>query len=168
MKNTIIEPSTIQTIKRFRWRQVLIIVGVLATLRLLTIFAFRSGNVNWLRYFNKQITNRLALTPAGRRVYAVVHHVGRRSGKAYTTPTIIAPMTDGFVIPIAYGKHSDWLQNVLVAKQCTIDWHNQTYVVKKPEIVGATIALPAFPKQWQKLLRLYGINQFLYLKQFPE
>ena len=168
MKDTATSQTPVQIIKRFPWRGILIIVGVLATLRVMTILAFRSGNVDWLRHFNKQVTNRLAITPAGRRVYAVVHHVGRRSGKAYTTPTIIAPVTGGFVIPIAYGKHSDWLQNVLAAKQCTIDWQDQTYVVKKPEIVGETMALSAFPKQWQKLLRLYGVNQFLYLKQFSK
>ncbi len=48
----------------------------------------RGTLLEWVRRFNKAIFNRLILTFAGRHVYAVVHHVGRRSGHAYTTPVV--------------------------------------------------------------------------------
>jgi len=34
------------------------------------------------------------------RLYGVVHHRGRRSGRTYTTPVVVRPTADGFVIPL--------------------------------------------------------------------
>ncbi len=62
----------------------------------------RGTLLEWVRRFNKAIFNRLILTFAGRHVYAVVHHVGRRSGHAYTTPVVAVPIADGFIIPLTF------------------------------------------------------------------
>jgi hypothetical protein len=54
-----------------------------------------------------RVLNPLILTVAGRRhmaLAAVVHHRGRRSGRAYATPVGAGPTTDGFVIPLTFGE----------------------------------------------------------------
>jgi deazaflavin-dependent oxidoreductase (nitroreductase family) len=151
------------------WRRILAVIGVLVALRLTLIVAFRRGwfIVDWLRHFNKYVTNRLAMTPAGRRIYAVVHHIGRHSGRAYSTPVIMGAIADDFVIPIAYGTNADWCRNVRAAGRCTIEWQGNTYPVSAPELVEAEVALPAFPPLWRRLLRLYGVRHFLRLRRVP-
>ena len=54
----------------------------------------------WLRHFNRKVTNPIMMTFAGRRLYTVVKHVGRRSKRTYQTPVLGQPTMDGFVIPL--------------------------------------------------------------------
>jgi hypothetical protein len=67
----------------------------------------------WLRHVNRDIFNRLTLTFAGRHVYAVMHHVGRRTGHLYTTPVVALPIADGFMMPLLFGADTDWCRNLL-------------------------------------------------------
>ncbi len=151
-----------------RWRKVLAVLGVLLVLRAASVIAFRQGwIVDPLRRFNKRVTNRLALTPLGRRVYAVVHHVGRRSGHQYLTPVIVEPTNDGFLIPLPYGPHTDWRQNVLAVGGCTLEWHGRAYALTNPTVVTAAEALSAFHQPWRFSLRLYGVKEFLRLRYAP-
>ena len=41
---------------------------------------------------------------------SVVHHVGRTSGRSYSTPVGAVPIDDGFVIALPYGLSADWLK----------------------------------------------------------
>jgi deazaflavin-dependent oxidoreductase (nitroreductase family) len=115
----------------------------------------------WLRHVNKASFNRLTLTFAGGHVFAVVHHVGRRSGRAYTTPVIAWPIADGFVMPLPYGDDTDWCRNVLAAGQGTIDWHGRTYTVTWPEVVDAATAQPLLPTWARWLLQVFPVRHFL-------
>jgi deazaflavin-dependent oxidoreductase (nitroreductase family) len=119
----------------------------------------------WLRQVHKASFSRLTLALAGRHVFAVVHHVGRRSGHAYTTPVIGWPIADGFIIPLPYGADTDWCRNVLAAGQGTIEWHGRTYPVSRPEVVGATTALPLLPTWARWPLRALRMRQFLKVDQ---
>lgn len=75
----------------------------------------------WLARFNKIVTNRIARTHAGWAPgMAVVHHVGRTSGKAYRTPVLIFRDGDDEVIELTYGSGSDWVRNVLAAGECDL------------------------------------------------
>src|ERR1051326_9185889 len=63
----------------------------------------------------------LSLARSGRvPMVAVIHHRGRRSGRAYTTPLAARKTKDGFVIPLTFGKQVDWFRNVQAAGGCTI------------------------------------------------
>src|SRR5689334_13417722 len=49
-----------------------------------------------------RVINPLVLLLAGTRflpLYGVVAHQGRRSGKAYRTPVVVRPTSDGFIVP---------------------------------------------------------------------
>ncbi len=119
-----------------------------------------------IRQFNKWFYNPLMLTFAGRRVYAVVKHVGRRSGQPYATPVFAEETEDGFIIPLPYGE-TDWLRNVLAAGECTIRWRSVNYRVGHPVILDADEALPAFPLAARATLRLVGIKHYLSLSWLP-
>src|SRR5689334_5855999 len=57
---------------------------------------------NRIRTFNKHITNPLLhrFASCSRGPFAVIRHVGRRSGKPYETTIMFWPMGDGFVIAL--------------------------------------------------------------------
>ncbi len=113
----------------------------------------RESFMDRLRYFNKHVTNPIMKTFAGRRVYAIVHHAGRFSGKCYTTPVLAMPVQDGFVIPLPYGEQVDWYQNVQAAGSCELEWQGKLFQVYKPQLIEPDQALPAFPGWVRRMLR---------------
>ncbi len=120
--------------------------------------------------FNKQWTNRVTGIFAGRSrsPFALLRHVGRRSGREYATPVIAAPVSYGFVIPLAYGDSSDWYRNVLAEGGCTLEWQGNTYSVGAPELVDAASAMAAFPSLWRSGLGMYGIDRFVKVVNVPQ
>ena len=125
----------------------------------------RGTLLEWVRQFNKAIFNRLILTFAGRHVYAVVHHVGRRTGHAYTTPVVAVPIADGFIIALTFGADTDWCRNVLAAGQCTLQWHGLTYTVSRPKVVGVDAVRPLVPSWGRPLVRVLQVRQFLMVSR---
>ena len=58
-----------------------------------------------MRRVNRAVTNRLMRPLAGVvPPLAVVHHVGRKSGRAYRTPVLAFPVAGGYVTPLPYGN----------------------------------------------------------------
>ncbi len=110
---------------------------------------------NRIRYFNKYITNPLLrrFANASRGPFAVIRHVGRRSGKPYETTIMIWPLGDGFVIALTYGESVDWYRNLLASGHATLLWHRNVYAVGKPEPIDVETALPAFPLAFRPILR---------------
>ena len=84
--------------------------------------AARQRVIEWLRGFNKKVTNRITMRFAGKRVYAVVYHRGRKSGKDYQTPVVAMPTGDCFVFPLPYGAHTDWCRNLMAAGGGRMQW----------------------------------------------
>jgi deazaflavin-dependent oxidoreductase (nitroreductase family) len=76
----------------------------------------------WL-WFIKHSLNRVTV-PAARAGWfgplALIRHVGRKSGRTYETPLLLARVTDGFVAELTYGENVDWYRNVVHAGRCTI------------------------------------------------
>ena len=119
-----------------------------------------------IRHFNKYITNPLLrrFANASRGPFAVIRHVGRRSGKPYETPIMVWPMGDGFVIALTYGPEVDWYRNILAAGHGTILWHGRAYALEKPEPVDVQTAIPAFPPVVRQILRVLGTRHFVSMK----
>jgi F420H(2)-dependent quinone reductase len=116
-----------------------------------------------IRAFNKHYFNRLAGRFAGvsRTPFALIRHVGRRSGKPYETPIIVMPQGNGFVIALTYGPEVDWYRNVQAAGGATLLWHNQEYTLKQPEPLDITTGLSAFPTPFRQILGLLGTQHFV-------
>lgn len=119
-----------------------------------------------IRTFNKHITNRITrrFASCSHGPFAVIRHVGRRSGKPYETTIMIWPMGDGFVIALTYGPEVDWYRNVLAAGHCRVLWHGREYALGKPEPIEVKTALRAFPPLVRMILRLSGTQHFVSMK----
>src|SRR6266487_6050416 len=149
-------------------------IAFVAGLMLILIVWMRTLHILWVREkfirFNKQTLNPTTLKIAGGRsgVYATVKHVGRRSGRSYTTPVVAQPLGDGFVIPLPYDSSVDWCHNVLAAGTCTLIWNEQEYTMERPEIIGLSQALKAFPLGSRLLFLAGGIKEYLWLHERKE
>ena len=117
--------------------------------------------------FNRRRLNPLTLRIAGNRsrVYAAIHHIGRRTGHAYTTPVVAEPLGYGFIIPLPYGTDVDWLHNVLAAGGCALTWNTIEYQLDHPEVIPAKDALPAFPWSQRIIFAGGGVTHFLTLRR---
>ena len=119
-----------------------------------------------LKYTLNPLTRRLARSSIG--PFAIVRHIGRRSGKVYETPIIVAPVKDGIVIELTYGHDVDWHKNVLAAGGCTIIRHNKEFVINKIEPMDAETGRAAFSPPQRFILRLLGRKDFEKLKFQPQ
>src|SRR5919198_5363525 len=120
--------------------------------------------------FVARFANPLVRKVAGRRwmpIVGVLHHRGRRSGRAYATPLGMRPLGDGFVVPRTFGNDAAWDQNVRAAGWCVVTWGGADHTLFQPEVVGAATARPAFPRYERLLLALLGIDEFLLLRRAP-
>ena len=79
--------------------------------------------------------------------YAIVRHVGRKSGREYETPMQPVKTDDGFAVALPYGPNTDWLKNVLAAGRATLVFDGETYEVDRPEVVSMDEANRLFPEQ---------------------
>jgi len=111
-----------------------------------------------LKYTLNPLTRRVAHSSFG--PFAIVRHVGRRSGKVYETPIIARIVEDGFVIELTYGHDVDWHKNVLAASGCTMIWHGKEYVIDKIEPLDTKTGRGAFRPPLQLILRILGRNDF--------
>lgn len=85
--------------------------------------------------FNRRFTNRLALRVAGYLPgFAIVSHVGRKSGRAYRTPVNAFPTDGGYIIALTYGSESDWVKNVLAAGSCELQTRGRRVRLFNPDI----------------------------------
>ncbi len=101
------------------------------------------------------------------KMVAVIHHRGRRSGRAYTTPAMARLTADGFVVPMTFGPQADWVQNVRAAGGCVIEWNGAEYPVVEPEVIDWAAARAAFPVRERVMLRLMGMANFVRLRHAP-
>jgi deazaflavin-dependent oxidoreductase (nitroreductase family) len=85
--------------------------------------------------FNKSFTNRLTLRVAGYLPgFAIVSHIGRKSGRAYRTPVNAFRIDDGYIIALTYGSESDWVKNVLAAGSCELQTRGRRVRLTNPRI----------------------------------
>ena len=66
---------------------------------------------------------------------AVVHHVGRTSGRSYRTPVVPFRSAQGFVIPMTYGRDVDWARNLVAAHGGEVEQSGQRVALRNPRIV---------------------------------
>jgi deazaflavin-dependent oxidoreductase (nitroreductase family) len=118
-----------------------------------------------VRTFNKHILNRFFMLFAGSSStpFAIVHHVGRRSGKPYETPIIVQPVEDGFVIALTYGPQVDWYRNILAVGTCKIRWHDQDFLIDSFERIDPNKGRSAFWQPFRAFLRLIGLEDFVHM-----
>ena len=118
-----------------------------------------------VRVFNKHVLNPVMLMAAGRGGFyaSVINHTGRRTGKHYRTPVVADRVVDGFVVPLPYGEHVDWLQNLQAQGSGTMRYAGRTYTVQMPTVVVAATAEAELPPNRRRVFKRFGIKSFVHL-----
>ena len=118
---------------------------------------------DWLGRFNRKGTNRVTRPFAARLPgFAIVLHLGRRSGRSYRTPVNIYRSAEGFVIALTYGRERDWVKNVMAAGGCEVLTRGRTLSLRDPRIVidekGSRVPPPV-----RLILRAIGVTEYMLL-----
>lgn len=155
-----------------RWIQaafkLILMLGFLATTWLLVSYALAKIvqhnprlRPTLLKPYNKIIR---PIAGKAHSPYALLEHVGRRSGHAYLTPVGAFPYEDGFVIGLSYGADVDWCRNVKASGHAVVKWQGQTFTLERPEIIPMSPAvLRAIPPYFRLPAR--ELKQFVWLHQ---
>ena len=118
-----------------------------------------------------RIVNPLVLRIAGRRhmpIVGIMHHRGRKTGRAYATPLGVRPAASGgFVIPLTFSDASHWYQNIRAAGWCVVTYRGTDHTVTTPRLIDRAAAGPAYPRYERLALRLIGVNEFVLLTDAP-
>lgn len=124
---------------------------------------------NALRMFTRTMRP-LAMRSAGREgtATAVVRHVGRKSGRVYQTPVIVARHDDSFLIALPYGERTDWLKNVLAAGSAAIVADGRSYEVDRPVVIPMAEATGYFRPREQRMHRQFHVDTALQVRQRQE
>lgn len=86
--------------------------------------------------FNKRVTNPIQGLWAPRLApWAVVEHVGRRSGTKYSTPVLAWVSGDRLSIVLTYGRTTDWVRNVQEAGNFELIRNSKRFKVVGPRII---------------------------------
>ncbi len=115
-----------------------------------------------LLFFATHILNPLTVKIAGAKYspFALIRHVGRRSGKPYQTPLIIQRTAGGFIFALTYGPDVDWYRNIVAANGGTVRWHGSEYQLQAPELIDAATGIAAFAAPFRPILRMNHTGQF--------
>jgi deazaflavin-dependent oxidoreductase (nitroreductase family) len=114
--------------------------------------------------FNKRFLNRLTLRVAGYLPgFAIVGHVGRKSGRSFRTPVNAFRTGDGYIIALTYGSESDWVKNVLAASSCELKTRGRRMHLSNPRVETDEA------KSWAPLLVRFILNrinapEYMHLK----
>ncbi|GIM89058.1 nitroreductase family deazaflavin-dependent oxidoreductase [Paractinoplanes toevensis] len=103
------------------------------------------------------------LARSGRGPFALVRHVGRRSGRPYETPLLLARLGDDFVAELTYGPDVDWYRNVVAAGHCQVITGGIVHEIDRIEILPADDGLRAFGNPAAVVLRLLRRRDFRLL-----
>jgi deazaflavin-dependent oxidoreductase (nitroreductase family) len=118
-----------------------------------------------LARFNRVVSNPI-LEHAARRLpgFAVVHHVGRRSGRAFHNPVNLFVDDDRYVIALTYGRDSQWVRNAVAAGSIDVETRGRRIHLVDPEIEHdpsrAHVPAPIRP-----MLGALGVDDFLLLRR---
>jgi deazaflavin-dependent oxidoreductase (nitroreductase family) len=125
----------------------------------------RKGFLWTLKHTLNRLTVRLARS--GHGPFSLVRHVGRRSGRAYETPVILAEVPGGFVAELTYGPDVDWYRNVVAAGGCTVLHHGRECRIDRISQCTAEEGLAAYGYPERLVLRLMGRKEFRRLSIPP-
>ena len=120
-----------------------------------------------IRRMNRTVTNPRVMRTAGTSdtQTSVIEHVGRTSGRTYQTPIDIIESATGLLIALPYGTRADWLRNVLAAGSATVVTQGERVDVGRPTIVATADVADLIPKRTMRMLRVFGVSQFVHLEK---
>lgn len=112
----------------------------------------------WWGHVNKRLFNPRAVA-SGK--WAVLEHVGRRSGTTYRTPMDAQPVDGGYLVLLVYGAGCDWARNVLAAGRARLHVDGRELELTAPRVVGEEEAFAALPDDVRRPPKLLRITEFM-------
>src|SRR5262249_9936957 len=117
--------------------------------------------------FNSHVTNHVSRPLAGQAPgFAVVTHVGRRSGRAYRTPVNMFRDGERYVFALTYGADSQWVKNVMAAGSCEVRTQGRTVRLCEPRIFTEPDRR-LVPAPVRLALRILDVSDFLSMRPAP-
>jgi len=102
---------------------------------------------------------------AGVGPLALVRHVGRKTGRRYETPLLLARLGDDFVAELTYGPSVSWYRNVEAAGRCEVVVGGRAYAIDGVEVLPAEDGMRAFGYPAALVLKLLRRNEFRLLRR---
>jgi len=99
---------------------------------------------------------------------AVIHHVGRKSGREYRAPVVAFRSADGFVVPMTYGRDVDWGRNIVKAHGCELAQMGRRYKLRNPRVVDGAHAYPHLPIGVRGMLKAANLPGYVLLDLQPK
>jgi len=124
---------------------------------------FKRGWLTLIKHTLNPLTLRAARRGGG--PFALIRHTGRKSGKVFETPVILARVPEGFVAELTYGPEVNWYRNIVAAGRATVVWKGRAYEVDGIEPFETGAGRRAFgpPASW--LLKLLRRHEFRLLHE---
>jgi len=117
--------------------------------------------------FNAHVTNRVSRPFAGRLPgFAVVTHVGRRSGRTYQTPVNMFRDGERYVFALTYGADSQWVKNVKNAGGCALRTKGGSVRLCEPRVFTDPDRR-LVPGPVRTALGLLDVSDFLSMRPAP-
>ena len=98
--------------------------------------------------------------------FAMLTHVGRRSGTVRHTPVNVFRHGSGYAIALTYGRDSEWVRNVDAARGCIIETRGRRVRLSRPAIVHDP-SRRMVPAPVRLFLRVLRVTDFLVLEVDP-
>lgn len=117
-----------------------------------------------LARFNRRAINRVTGVFAGQLPgFAILTHIGRRSGRTYRTPVNVFRDGNEYIIVLTHGAQSDWVRNVLAAGAADLLTRGRHVSLTQPRIV-VDPSMRWAPLPVRLLLpRLAGVTEYMRL-----
>jgi hypothetical protein len=79
-------------------------------------------------------------------------------------PVVMRGRGDAIVIPLPWGRRTNWARNVLAAGECTVRWRGSTRRMGHPRVIGKAEAQAAFGRFIRPVVARIPITEFLELR----
>jgi deazaflavin-dependent oxidoreductase (nitroreductase family) len=96
--------------------------------------------------------------------FAVLTHVGRRSGRTFASPVNLFRHGDEYVFACTYGPDAQWVRNVLAAGGCCVRTRGHDIALTGPQLVHDP-SRRLVPAPVRVVLAGVGVEDFLVLRR---
>jgi deazaflavin-dependent oxidoreductase (nitroreductase family) len=114
-----------------------------------------------LKHTLNPLTARLARSRFG--PFSLIRHVGRKSGRIYETPLILARVPDGFIAELTYGDRVDWYRNAVAGGAVVVVHAGTEFPITGIDTCPAERGLRAYSAPFRWILKATGRNEFRLL-----
>src|ERR1700754_3228005 len=105
------------------------------------------------------------IVPLARRVppLALVHHVGRRTGRAYQTPVMAFRAPEGWVVALFYGADVQWLRNARRPGEVALTCAGRRHQVSEVRLLDKETGAPLVPAWTRAVVRPARVRDYALL-----